>query len=60
MLNNAESGWVEFFEEEYLLEDYLQKFDARLTREKIEGKVKEIMVKSYMSDLANQMNNKAV
>jgi hypothetical protein len=60
MLNNAESGWKEFQEEEHSLEDYIEKFNLKLTREHIIGKTKEIMLKSYIADIGSMMGYKVI
>jgi hypothetical protein len=57
---SEKEDWEQFAEEEHSLEEYLQKFDAKLTRENITGKVKEIMVVSYLQDIADRMNYKVI
>jgi hypothetical protein len=60
MLNNIESGWKEFQEEEHTLEEYIEKFNLKLTRENILGKTKEIMLKQYISDIGSKMGYRVI
>jgi hypothetical protein len=60
MLNNVESGWDEFMQEEHLLEEYIEKFNLKLTRENILGKTKEIMLKQYISDIGSRMGYRVI
>jgi hypothetical protein len=60
MLNNAESGWCEFMSEERSLEDYIEKFNIKLTRENIIGKTKEILLKNYIADIGSRMGYKVI
>jgi len=60
MLNNVESGWSEFMESERSLDEYLEKFNTKLTREQIIGKTKEIMLKSYIADIGSRMGYKVI
>jgi hypothetical protein len=53
---SEQEDWIQYQSEEHSLEDYLQKFDIKLTREKIVGDVKLAMVKSYLYDMADRMN----
>lgn len=59
MLNNVESGWNEFMTEERSLDEYIEKFNLRLTKEQILGDVRDIMMKSYIADIGSQMHCKA-
>lgn len=52
--------WNAFMEEEHSLEDYIEKFNLKLTREQIIGKTKEIMLKSYISDIGSRMGYKVI
>jgi hypothetical protein len=58
--NSENADWDSWAKEEHSLEEYLQKFDIKLTREKIEGKVKQIMVTSYLQDIATRMNYEVI
>jgi hypothetical protein len=52
--------WAAFAEDEHGLEDYIEKFNLKLTRENIIGKTKEIMLKSYISDIGSKMGYKVI
>lgn len=52
--------WNEFMNEEHSLEDYIEKFNLKLTRENILGKTKEIMLKQYIVDISSRMDYKAI
>jgi hypothetical protein len=60
MLNNAESGWSEFMSEERSLEEYLEKYNSKLNREQICGKVKEILIRDYLKDISSRMGYKVI
>jgi hypothetical protein len=57
---SEQEDWMQFQSEEHSLEDYLQKFDIKLTREKIVGDVKLAMVKTYLQDVASRMNYEVI
>lgn len=52
--------WLQFQQEEHSLEEYIQKFDIKLTREEIYGDVKLTMVKSYLQDIATRLNYEVI
>jgi AmiR/NasT family two-component response regulator len=60
MLNNAESGWDELMSEERSLEEYLEKYNSKLNREQICGKVKEILMIDYLKDIGSRMGYKVI
>jgi hypothetical protein len=52
--------WNAYMQEEHSLEDYIEKFNLKLTRESILGKTKEIMLKSYIADIGSRMGYKVI
>ena len=52
--------WSAWAFDEHSLEDYIEKFNLKLTREQIIGKTKEIMMKSYIADIGSRMGYKVI
>jgi hypothetical protein len=52
--------WNEWAKEEHSLEDYIEKFNIKLTREHIIGRTKEILLKSYIADIGSKMGYKVI
>jgi len=52
--------WNAWAEDEQSLEKYIEKFNIKLNREQITGKVKEIMLKEYIKEIATKMGYKII
>jgi hypothetical protein len=52
--------WQQFMQEEHSMEEYIQKFDIKLTREDIFGIAKQALMIEYIKDLAIIMNYKVI
>ena len=52
--------WNAWMQKEHSLENYIEKFNLKLTREQIIGKTKEIMLKSYIVDIGSRMGYKVI
>jgi hypothetical protein len=50
---NENADWSSYMKEEHSLEEYLEKFNCKLTREGITNQVKDIMLESYKADLVS-------
>lgn len=52
--------WLAYQQEELLLEERIKRFTAKLDREKITGTEKQIMIITYLHDIADKMNYKVI
>jgi len=57
---SEKEDWSAYMQDEHSLEEYIEKFNIKLTREEIIGKTKEIMLKSYIADIGSRMGYKVI
>lgn len=57
---SEKEDWDSYMQDEHSLDEYIEKFNSKLTREEICGEVKVILIKEYLTDIGSQMGYKVI